>query len=146
MSGGGPLAGPVVVLDAQAVSLLADNDGRNASRDIASAIKAAHNMGRPVVTPAVVLAENYRHPNRIAAANSAISRLSPIEIRHTDTELAIYVGGVLGAAGAGSADMVDAHCIAVAVEAGGRAVVLTSDPKDMTRLSAGHPAITIQAI
>lgn len=138
----GPAIGPVVVLDSQAVALLADHG----SAELASAVQAAHNTGRSVVVPAVVLAETYRHPSRVAAANSALNRSAPIEVRDTDTALAIYVGGVLGAAGAGSEDMVDAHCVAVAVEAGGRGVVFTSDPGDMVRLSAGHPTIMIEAL
>lgn len=55
------------------------------------------------------------------------------------------VGGVLPAAGAGSADIVDAHAIAVAAE-DDRAVVVTGDPGDLERLAAPHPGVTVVAL
>lgn len=54
-------------------------------------------------------------------------------------------GGVLHAAGAGSADLVDAHVVAVAAE-DDRAVVLTGEPGDLGRLAAPCPGVTVVAL
>ncbi len=143
---GGPVVGPVVVLDSEGLAALARGDGQPASELVAAAVKSAHNNDRDVVVPAVVLAEAYRSPARIAAANAALHRSAPIKVRDTDQSLAKFVGGVLAAASAGSEDMVDAHCVAVAVESGGRGVVITSDEHDMTRLAAPHPNIAVRSL
>lgn len=52
--------------------------------------------------------------------------------------------GVLTAARAGSADMVDAHVVAAAVEAGGGVIV--TDSTDIERLAASYPNVHIAAI
>lgn len=111
----GPFAGPIVVLDSEGLAALARADGKSASELVAAAIKSAHKNGRDVVVPAVVLAEAYRSSARIPAANAAISRSAPIKVRDTDPLLVKFVGGVLAAANAGSEDMVDAHCVAIAL-------------------------------
>lgn len=65
--------------------------------------------------------------------------------RDTDRDLARIVGGVLAAAGAGSSMIVDAHVVAVAVEAGG-GVVVTGDEQDLSRLSAPYNHLVVEAI
>lgn len=60
----------------------------------------------------------------------------------TDFGLARQVGAVLHGAGAGSADLVDAHVMAVCARRGG-ALVITSDPADIMRLAAAVPAARV---
>jgi hypothetical protein len=55
------------------------------------------------------------------------------------------VGTILHAAQAGSADIVDAHVVALAVEAGG-GLVLTSDPADLERLTAPYPGVVVERL
>lgn len=125
-----------LVLDCEALSLLAD--GRTDSREVMAAVTAAVNQRRPVITPAVVLAELYRTQSRVAAVNSMLQRnKSAITIRDTDMAFARYVGTVLSGANADSTDMVDAHCVAAAAEFGG-GVIMTSDVGDIERLSAPY--------
>jgi hypothetical protein len=65
--------------------------------------------------------------------------------RDTDVRLARLVGGVLHASSVGSEDMVDAHLVAVAVEAGG-GVVLTGDTDDLERLGAPYRSIAVEGL
>lgn len=133
-----------VVLDSEALSLLVRPEPR--SYEVMAALKAAARNGRGPMVPAVVLAEQYRSRSRVAAVNSVLDRRElVIEVRDTDRALASIVGGVLAASGADSADMVDAHCVAVAVQHGG-GTVLTSDVGDIERLATPyHPGIPVTA-
>ena len=134
----------VVVLDAEPVSLLARESG--SGWEIArSAVEAADRQGRQVVVPAVVLAELYRGPRHNQVVDSFLGREPGIEVRDTDRSLARYVGGVLAAAGAGSADLADAHVVAAAVEAGG-GVLVTGDPQDLERLAAPYANVQVRSV
>ena len=132
------------MLDAEALLLLARRQGEGFG-EVRAALKAAHRLERSVVTPAVVLAELYRGPGHNAVVDACLSRETGIDVRDTDRSLARLVGGVLAGVGAGSEDLVDAHAVAVAVEAGG-GVVLTGDPDDLQRLSSSFPNVTVVRI
>lgn len=133
----------ILVLDSEAVNVLA---GRSPGMQrVKAAMRAAAEAGRDVVVPTVVLAELYRGAHN-AAINAMLSREeADLHLRDTDRTLASYVGGVLTAARAGSEDIVDAHCVATAVERG-RGVVLTSDATDLTRLAAPFPTVIVRPI
>ncbi len=134
-----------IVLDAEAFNALAGPDSIR-MRSVRRAFDAAAALRRPVLVPAVVLAELYRGPGRNARVDSCLSRESrAIDVRDTDRSFARYVGGVLAAAGAGSELMADAHVVATAVEAGG-GIVLTGDPTDIGRLAAAFPNVVVEAI
>ncbi len=60
----------------------------------------------------------------------------------TDFVLARQVGAVLYGAGARSADLADAHVVALCARRGG-GLVITSDPKDIARLAAAVPAARV---
>jgi len=134
----------VLVLDAEALSALARERGGR-FREVRAALEAARRLQREVITPAVVLAELYRGPGQNQVVDACLSRDSFIDVRDTDRDFARYVGGVLGAARAGSEDLADAHAVAAAVEAGG-GVILTVDRDDLERLSAAYPNVQIAAI
>lgn len=126
----------VLVLDAEALSVLGRPPSPRKS-EVRAALEAARRLNRDVVVPAVVLAELYRGPQINAAVDSCLARESAIEVAETDRSMAKLVGGILGSVGADSSDMVDAHCVASAVAAGG-GVVLTGDRGDLERLAAGY--------
>ena len=131
----------ILVLDSDAVDKLASRSP--GLQRVKAAMRAAAESGADVVVPTVVLAELYRSSGRNAAINSMLSReQADLRLRDTDRSLASFVGGVLAAAGAGTEDIVDAHCVATVVEQG-RGVVLTSDPTDLTRLAAPYPTVTV---
>ncbi|MGF1648193.1 MAG: PIN domain-containing protein [Kineosporiaceae bacterium] len=131
----------ILALDSEAVVALGERRGR-ASTEAHAALASAVRNRRPVVVPAVVLAELYRGPHRSSMVDSLLSRDRGIHVLPTDRSLARLVGGVLLAAGAGSAMMADAHVVAAAVDGGG-GVVLTGDPGDLGRLAAPYPHITV---
>ena len=74
-----------------------------------------------------------------------MGREGAIVVRDTDRSFARLVGGVLFGAGAGSEDMIDAHCIAAAAEHG-RGVVVTGDESDLNRLAANYRSVSIVGI
>lgn len=117
----------VLVLDAEALSSLAGQRGTR-FQEVRAAVEAASRLRRDVVSPAVILAEPYRGPGQNQVVDSCLSRESSIDVRDTDREFARYVGGVLGATGADSSDLADAHAVAAAVEAG----VVSSSPATRT--------------
>jgi len=132
------------VLDVEAVSALAKGQSI-ASGDVRAAMEAARRLDRDVVVPSVILAELYRGRNHNQVVDSLLSRETGVMLRDTDRPFARLVGGVLGAVGADSALLADAHCAAAAVESGG-GVILTSDSGDMERLAANYPNIHIGQI
>ncbi|MDQ3452772.1 MAG: VapC toxin family PIN domain ribonuclease [Actinomycetota bacterium] len=131
-----------------------DNEGLNAlagpdsprKRQVRRALEAASRGGRDVTVPPRVLAESYRGAAHTQAIDSLLARRRPaIVTRDTDRTLARFVGAVLHAAGAGSADIVDAHVVAVAAEAGG-GLVLTGHPTDLERLAAPYRSTVIEPL
>jgi predicted nucleic acid-binding protein len=135
---------PKLVLDAEALSSLASRKGARFA-EVHAALEAARRLRREIVVPAVILAELYRGPRRNQIVDSCLRRATGIEVRDTDPALARMVGGVLAAAGAGSKDLADAHCVATAVEAGG-GTILTADPDDLVRLAAALPHVHVAPI
>jgi hypothetical protein len=65
-----------------------------------------------------------------------------VRVIPTDFDLARRVGSVLHGAGASTADIVDAHSVAVA-SIQGRAVVVTADPDYILRLASAVPIVRI---
>lgn len=133
-----------LVLDSEAVSSLSARNGRRFS-ETRAALEAARRLRRDVVVPAVILAELYRGPRLNQVVDSCLSRETGLGVRDTDRGFARLVGGVLAAAGAGSEDLADAHCVAAAVESGG-GVVLTGDRPDLERLAAPYPNVQVAII
>lgn len=133
-----------LVLDAEPLSLLARPRARGHG-EVRAALEAARRLDRDVVVPAVVLAELYRGRGENQVVDACLSRDTGLLVRDTDRPLARLVGAVLATAGAGSEDLVDAHAVAAAVEAGG-GVVLTGDPADLERLAAAHPHVTVVGV
>jgi predicted nucleic acid-binding protein len=135
----------IVALDAEAVNALAGRDSP-AKRRVRRALEAAARTRSDVVVPTVVLAELYRGAGRSQFVDALLSRHEhAIETRDTDRPLARFVGAILHGAGAGSEHIVDAHVVAVAVEAGG-GVALTGDPDDLARLAASYRSVLVEAL
>lgn len=133
-----------VVLDAEAFSALA-GEASARKREVRAALTVAARLRRDVVVPTVVLAELYRGRGRSALIDACLSRETGFAVRDTDRVLARLVGGVLTAANRGSAHIVDAHVVAVAVERGG-GLVLTSDAADLERLAAPYRSVRVHRL
>ncbi|MGH3908556.1 MAG: PIN domain-containing protein [Pseudonocardiaceae bacterium] len=133
-----------VVLDAEGLDALADPSPPSAFRAL---LREALDRGRDVLVPAVVCAEACRGPARTRRVETALARhrptrgqRPPVAVVDTDFVLARQVGAVLY--GAGSADLADAHVVAVCVRRGG-GLVITSDPDDIARLAVVVPAARV---
>lgn len=93
---------------------------------------------------AAVLAELYRGPRFNPGVDAALTR-EAVVIANVDQVVARIAGGVLAAAKATSNDAIDAFVVATGVDVGG-AVVLTGDPRDLRRLAAPYPIVSVVAL
>jgi predicted nucleic acid-binding protein len=135
----------IVVLDSEAFNALAGPDSER-KRRLRRILGAARRLGRDVLVPTLVLAELYRGRGHNQLVDACLAReRASVASRDTDRQLARIVGGVLAAAGADSSHIVDAHVVAVAVDAGG-GVVVTGDQADPGRRSASYHHIAVERI
>jgi predicted nucleic acid-binding protein len=135
----------IVSLDSEAFNALAGPDSAR-KQHVRRILAAAGRLGRDVLVPAVVLAELYRGRGRNQLVDACLAReRASLDSRDTDRHLARIVGGVLAAADAGSSMIVDAHVVALAVEAGG-GVLVSGDYRDLTRLSAPYHHVVVEEI
>jgi predicted nucleic acid-binding protein len=137
-----------IVLDADGLDALAEPLPPTPFRAL---LREALDRGRDVLVPAVVCAEACRGPARTRRVETALARHQrsrgqrpPVAVVDTDFNLARQVGAVLHGAGSGSADLADAHVVAICVRRGG-GLVITADPDDIARLAAAVPAARVVA-
>ncbi|MDQ2706361.1 MAG: type II toxin-antitoxin system VapC family toxin [Actinomycetota bacterium] len=135
-----------IVLDSDGLDALTDPGRPGPFRAL---LREALDRGRDVLVPAVVCAEVCRGPARTRRVEVALRRhrpgsgqRPPVETVDTDFTLARQVGAVLHGAAAGSADIVDAHVVAVCARYGG-GLVITSDAGDIERLAEAVPSVRI---
>ena len=135
----------IVALDAEAFNALAGPASVRKQRE-RRLLRAAAEQGRDVLVPSLVLAELYRGRGHNQLVDACLAReRASLATRDTDRDLARIVGGVLAGAAARSTLIVDAHVVAVVVEAGG-GVVLTGDPDDLLRLAAPYRHVTVEPV
>lgn len=135
----------IVALDAEAFNALAGPDSIRKQK-VRRIIRTAQRLGRETLVPSLVLAELYRGRGRNQLVDACLAReRGSLDSRDTDRHLARIVGGVLAAAGAGTSMIVDAHVVALVVEAGG-GVVVTGDERDLVKLSAPYPHIAVEPV
>jgi predicted nucleic acid-binding protein len=132
------------VLDSEALAALAGKASAR-KREVRAALTVAARLGQEVVVPTLVLAELYRGRGHSALIDACLSRETGLLMRDTDRTLARLVGGVLTGAKQDSAQIVDAHVVAVAVERGG-GVLLTGDVADLERLAAPYRSVRAHSI
>jgi predicted nucleic acid-binding protein len=133
-----------VVLDADGLDAMCEAQPRSAIRAL---LQEAWARQRDVLVPAVVCAEVCRGVARTRRVETMVSRHGPgtrlpVGVVVTDFDLARQVGAVLHGASAGSADIVDAHVVAVCALRGG-GLVITSDGGDIQRLAAAVPSARV---
>ncbi|MGH3870355.1 MAG: hypothetical protein ACRDSR_02370 [Pseudonocardiaceae bacterium] len=135
----------IVVLDSEAFSVLAGRSSVSKQR-VRRIMRSAERLGREVRVPSLVLAELYRGPGHNQLVDACLAReRASLDTRDTDRDLARIVGGVLAAARAGSEMIVNAHVVALAVEAGG-GVLVSGDEGDLSRLSAPYHHVAVEVI
>lgn len=107
-------------------------------------MRSAHGHNYPVRVPAAVLVELYRGAGSDEAIDHVLGR-GFAKVITTGARIARIAGHLLAEAGSGSEDAIDALVIATAVRLGG-GIVLTHDPKDLSRLAAGLSNVSVVAI
>ncbi len=135
-----------VVLDVDGLDAIAEQVPPAALRAL---LREALERDRDVLVPAVVCAEVCRGAPRTRRIEAAVARHRPnrgqrpsVSVVDTDFGVARQVGAILHGAGASSADLADAHVVAVCARRGG-GLVITSDPDDIARLAAAVPSARI---
>lgn len=135
---------PVVLLDAEALNVIAFPRDRGASAKRAHAVlAAAERRNTPIRVSAATLVEAYRGTARDAGIDRVLNR--GIEVLPVDQNTARVAGRLLSKAGLDSRAAVDSIVVATAIRLGST-LVLTSDPDDLALLAMDHPAVEIQAL
>jgi predicted nucleic acid-binding protein len=138
---------PVVLLDTEALSVLASPKERGASARRAQAIlQAAAIRNAPVRTSAAVLVEACRGRARDTAVARVLNQ--GIDVLHVGRGTARVAARLLPEANLDSCsaiDAIDAIVVATAIRLGGTLIV-TSDPDDMSRLAMDHPDVEVQSL
>ena len=127
---------PALVLDSEGLAKWAGGDD-----EVRAYLRAAHQLGWPVVVPPTALAEVLRG----TAEDAKIHRLLPaVWQTFVGPVLARHAGRLLARADLRGATA-DAFVVAEAFRHG-EATVLTSDVRDFETLSAGDPRVDIVAV
>ncbi len=135
----------IVALDSEAFNALAGSDSVTKQR-VRRILRTAERLGRDVAVPSLVLAELYRGRGRNQLVEACLAREdASLSTRDTDRDFARIVGAVLADSHAGSEMIVDAHVVALALEAGG-GVVVTGDPDHLIRLAASYRNVVVEAV
>jgi predicted nucleic acid-binding protein len=135
---------PVVLLDTEALSVLASPKERGASARRAQAIlHAAALRYAPVRTSAAVLVEACRGQARDAAVARILNQ--GVDVLSVDRGTARVAARILNEANLDSCSAIDAMVVATAIRLGG-ALIVTSDPDDLSRLAMDHPDVEIQPL
>lgn len=134
-----------LILDSEALNALANPNQRAALALRARAIaRVAHQRGALVRVPSPVLAEVCRGGPLDAAINLFLNR-DVAKIVDLSRPIAQRAGALLAAARMSSAHAVDAFVVAVALEFD-LSVIASGDPKDIKRLAANHPHVSVLAL
>ena len=140
------MTGPPLILDADGLAALTEQPPPDRLRAL---LAEAWKRRSDVLVPAIVCAECCRGAGRTRPVEASLARhrdtraaRPAVRVIPTDLDLARRVGSVLHGAGASTADIVDAHSVAVASMLG-RAVVVTADPDDILRLASAVPTARI---
>ena len=132
-----PAVGGTLVLDAEGVTKAAAADVR-----VQAFLASARNRDARVVVSAVTLAEVVRGGPRDAPAHRVLARVTQLPV---SPDLGRQAGELLGSTGVADAT-VDALVAATALEQSGPVLVLTSDPRDLRRLTASRRDVSVERV
>jgi len=134
----------VLILDSEAVSVLANPNERGIAKRRAQALIAELiRLNGILRIPAVVLTETYRGSTRKVGVDRLLNQGAGVIT--TGRKLAMKAADLLERDGLNSAHTVDACVVATAI-AVGRAIIATGDPADIQALAVEHPNIVIWAL
>ncbi len=134
-----------LILDSEALNALANPAQRGSLALRARAIaRVAHERGALVRVPSPVLAEVCRGGRLDAAINHFLNR-EVAKVVDLTRPVAQRAGSLLAAARMSSAHAIDAFVVAIALDFE-VAVLASGDPKDIKRLAADHPQVSVLAL
>jgi hypothetical protein len=134
-----------LILDSEALNALANPAQRGALALRARAIaRVAHERGALVRVPSPILAEVCRGGRLDARINQFLSR-DVVRVVELTRPIAQRAGSLLAAARMSSAHAVDAFVVATALEFE-LALIASGDLKDIKRLAADHPQVSVLAV
>ncbi len=137
--GGSPARGhpaAALVLDSEGLSFAASGDPYAVAW-----VARARELRLPLVVNAVTIAQTVRGSGR----DANVHRLTKnARVDHVDADFAAEAGRLLGRTERD--DTVDALVATTAIRLGQPAVILTSDPDDLTALTAGDSEIKVVAV
>ena len=134
-----------LILDSEALNALANPTQRGSLTTRARAIaRVAHERGVLLRVPAPVLAEVCRGSRFDAAVNQLLNR-EAIRVTELTREIAQTAGALLAKARMSSANAIDAFVVATALEFDS-AVIATGDAKDIKRLCAPYPQLSLMRL
>ena len=131
-----------LILDSEALNALANPTQRGAVALRARAIaRVTHQRGALVRVPSPVLVEVCRGGPLDAGINHFLNR-DFAKVVDLSRPIAQRAGSLLATARILSAHAIDAFVVAVALEFD-ISVIATADPKDIKRLAANHPQVSV---
>ena len=134
-----------LILDSEALNALANPNQRASLALRARAIaRVAHQRGALVRIPSPVLAEVCRGGALDAAVNHFLNR-DVAKVVDLSRPIAQRAGSLLAAARMSSTHAVDAFVVAIALEFD-ISIIASGDPKDIKRLAANHPQVSVLTI
>lgn len=134
-----------LILDSEALNALANPNQRPSLTLRARAIaRIAHQRGALVRVPSPVLAEVCRGGALDASINHFLNR-DVAKVVDLSRSIAQRAGALLAAARMSSSHAVDAFVVAIALEFD-VSIIATGDPKDIKRLAANHPKVSVLAL
>jgi predicted nucleic acid-binding protein len=134
-----------LILDSEAINALANPTQRGSLTLRARAIaRIAHERGALVRVPSPVLAEVCRGGRFDAAINHFLSR-DVVRVVELTRPIAQRAGSLLAAARMSSAQAIDAFVVATALEFE-QAHIASGDIKDIKRLAADYPQVSVVAL
>ena len=135
---------PIIVLDTEALSVLASPKERGASARRAQAIiYAASIRNAPIRASAAVLVEACRGKSRDAAINRILNQ--GIGVLPVDPGTARVAARLLSDNHLDTCSAIDAIVVATAIRLG-ESLIVTSDPEDLGRLAMNHPGVEIHPL
>ncbi len=133
----------MLLLDSEAISCVAHGPATRRDR-VRALIVEMRRRDLPVATVAAVLAEVVRGRLRESGFFSGLRR-DRVEVHSVDTRVGVRAGQLLGSAGFGSEQAIDAFVVAVADLSGG-AVIATVDKADIEQLAAHATNVQVEEI
>jgi predicted nucleic acid-binding protein len=128
------------VLDSGAVSTFAQN------RALRVMVQSLLSRGWDVVVPTVVLAETVTGRAADAMVNRTVNELGTEDTNRATARFAGALRHRSGRPKRRAPSGIDAIVAAHAVLREGRAIIFTSDPKDLQALTAAHPSVRVERV